>query len=405
MDCRGYPTVEARVELDDLVYATASVPSGLSTSPYEAVELRDGDRWRYRGFGVLGAVENINTKIAKALENQDITRQKDIDKALIELDGTPDKSNLGANAMLAVSLACARLVAKGTGKPLYEHLRKIYKLPKAKELPIPLFNVFNGGKHADTNLEFQEFLLIPVGFKNFSERLRAGAEVFHKLGEILRDNGLDSDTGAEGGYAPDLHSSIQAIEFILAAIKQSGFKEKKDFVLGIDVGSNMLYDQKKAAYIFRLDHAIYTSDTLIGLYEQWLKKYPIVLLEDGLGADDWEGWQELNKGLGKKLTLVGDDIFATNKDRLKKGIRKNIANATIVKPNQIGTLTETVEYAKFAADHKYKLVVSHRSGETTDDFITDLAVALGADYLKAGSLSRGERLAKYNRLLEIEAEG
>lgn len=399
LDSRGNPTVEARVTLDNGLSAKASAPSGASTGVHEARELRDGDKKRYDGQGVLKAVAKINEIIAPRLIGQKITEQAKIDKMMIDLDGTADKKSLGANAILAVSLACARAAALSEKKELFIYLQETFSLA-APQIPVPLFNVFNGGRHADTNLDFQEFLVVPKR-QSAAEMVREGAEIFHELGKVLKEAGYDTDSGAEGGYAPDLDSSIEAIEFILAAAIRAGYKPGEDLHLGIDVGSSVLYEVESKKYLFSLDNAYFTSANLIGLYNEWLKKYPLLYLEDGLAEDEWSGWREMTAELGKKMLIVGDDLFATNSDRLRQGLQEKAANAIIIKPNQVGTLTETVDCIKLAQRHNYKVIVSHRSGETLDDFIVDLAVASGADYLKAGSLSRGERLAKYNRLMEI----
>jgi enolase len=330
------------------------------------------------------------------------SEQKKIDETMITLDGTDNKSRLGANAILSVSLSCARAAALDNQVELYEYIAQAFAFDNKFKLPTPAFNIFNGGKHADTNLDFQEFLIIPMKKISFAEKVRMGAEIFHELGRVLKNAGFDTDVGNEGGYAPDISSSIQAIELILAAVIDAGYKPEKDVGLGIDVGSSGLYDQEKKQYIFKLDNAYYTSGTLVGLYREWLRKYPIISIEDGLAEDDWEGWQDLTKELGSDMMLIGDDLFATNINRLRLGLKEKVANAILIKPNQVGTLSETIECIKLAQNHNYKIMVSHRSGETTDDFIADLAVAIGAEFIKAGSLSRGERLAKYNRLMEIE---
>ncbi len=404
LDSRGQPTVEAKVVLDNGLEAKAGVPAGASTGAYEAVELRDGDGRRYEGKGVLRAVKKIEEIIAPKLKGFDTAKQMEIDQALIDLDGTTNKKNLGANAILSVSLACARAAALSAKKGLFIYLRETFGFaePAKPKLPVPLFNIFNGGKHADTNLDFQEFLIIPKAGEA-AEMVRMGAEVFHKLGEILREAGYDTDVGAEGGYASDLDSSVEAIELILAAIVKSGYKPGEDFRLGVDVGSSVLYEPASKKYVFSLDNAYFTTANLIGLYEAWLKKYPFLYLEDGLAEDAWEDWRELTAALGDKLLIVGDDLFVTNSARLRRGLAEKAANAIIIKPNQIGTLSETIDCLKLAQKHNYKIIISHRSGETNDDFIVDLAVAANADYLKAGSLARGERLAKYNRLMEIAA--
>jgi len=400
LDSRGNPTIEAKVILDNGLTAKASVPSGASTGSHEAQELRDGDNKRYGGLGVLRALTKINEIIAPKLIGFDVTKQSAIDNLLIELDGTPNKRNLGANSTLAVSLACARLGAVSKKQELFSYLQSVYNFKNEPKIPVPLFNIFNGGKHADTNFDFQEFLIIPKKMPA-TKMVQIGAEVFHELGKVLKESNYDTDTGSEGGYAPDLDSSIEAIELILAATIRAGYKPGEDISLGIDVGSSVLYEADSKKYVFPLDRAYFSSANLIGLYDEWLKKYPLLYLEDGLAEDDWENWRELTAELGDKMLIVGDDLFTTNSNRLRQGLKEKAANAIIIKPNQIGTLTEAVDCIRLAQKHAYKVIVSHRSGETTDDFIVDLAVAVGADYLKAGSLSRGERLAKYNRLLEI----
>jgi enolase len=409
LDSRGNPTLETKVCLDNGICAKASVPSGASTGVHEALELRDGDVKRYEGLGVLNAVKNVEKKIAPKLIGMEITGQEKIDELMIKLDGTKNKSKLGANSILSVSLACARAAALALDLELYEYINRSYGLNaltdgKNFKLPTPCFNIFNGGKHADTNLDFQEFMIIPVLETSFKEKVRIGAEIFHTLGKVLKTAGFDTDVGNEGGYAPDIVSSIQAIELIMAASLKAGFKPGSQIALGVDVGSSQLYNKSDGKYIFKLDKANFTSATLIGLYYEWFRKYPIIYIEDGLAEDDWSGWQELNKELGSNIMLVGDDLFVTNLERLRKGLKEHAANAILIKPNQVGTLTETIDCVKIAKKHNYKIIISHRSGETTDDFISDLAVAVGADYIKAGSLSRSERLAKYNRLMEIEEQ-
>ncbi|MDD5071567.1 MAG: phosphopyruvate hydratase [Patescibacteria group bacterium] len=404
LDSRGNPTIETKIELDNGVAAEASVPSGASTGEHEALEFRDGDKKRYDGLGVLKAVENVNNKISKILIGKDPGQQEKIDKEMIKLDGTEKKSKLGANAILSVSLACARVSALSAKKELYQYLAETHDFETKKyKLPAPFFNIFNGGKHADTNLDFQEFMIAPMKKVSFSEKVRMGAEIFHRLGRVLKRANFDTDVGNEGGYAPDIVSSVQAIELILAAVLEAGYTPGKDVGLGIDVGSSELYSKKAEKYIFRLDRASFTSNTLVGLYYEWFRKYPIISLEDGLAEDDWEGWRGLTKELGEEMLIIGDDLFATNINRLRRGLKEKVANTILIKPNQVGTLTETMDCVKFAKKHNYKVMVSHRSGETCDDFIADLAVAIGADYIKAGSLSRGERVAKYNRLMEIES--
>ncbi|MDZ7798306.1 MAG: phosphopyruvate hydratase [Patescibacteria group bacterium] len=401
LDSRGNPTVQTKITLKNGVSAKASVPSGASTGEHEAHELRDQDQERYNGLGVLKAVDNVNKIMAKKLKNQDVSKQKEIDKRLIELDNTKNKSKLGANAILSVSLACARAGAKVKGQPLYKYIRETYNFKKKKRFPIPMMNIFNGGKHADTNLDFQEFMIVPVLEKNIDDKIRVGAEIFHVLGQILREKGYDTDVGNEGGYAPDIDHTIDALDMIMTAIKRAGYEPGRDVFLATDVGASILYDQKKKEYIFKLDNSSLSSDQLIELYSTWLKKYPFISIEDGLDEDDFSGWQKMNHELGDKVMLVGDDLFVTNIKRLEKGIKEKLANAILIKPNQIGTLSETIDCINLAQKNKFKINVSHRSGETNDDFISDLAFACGADFIKAGAPSRGERLAKYNRLLEI----
>jgi len=403
LDSRGNPTIETKIVLDSGLCASASVPSGASTGVHEAWELRDGDKKRYNGLGVLNAVKNVETRIHKALKGKDISKQEEIDDAMIKLDGTENKKNLGANAILSVSLSAARVGALSRGIELYEHISKTYKFPqKEYRLPQPSFNIFNGGKHADTNLDFQEFMIMPVKKATFAERVRIGAEIFHELGHVLKAGGFDTDVGNEGGYAPDISSSIQAIEMIIAAIVNAGYEPGREVGLGIDVGSSELYDRESGKYIFRLDRAHFAGNTLIDLYYEWFRKYPIISIEDGLDQDDWAGWQALNRELGSHMLLIGDDLFVTNINRLRRGLKEKAANAVLIKPNQVGTLSETIECIKLAQKHGLKTMASHRSGETCDTFISDLAVGAHADYIKAGSLCRGERLAKYNRLMEIE---
>lgn len=403
LDSRGNPTVEASVLLTNGTIAKSAAPSGVSIGRDEAVELRDGDQGRYRGLGVLKAVSNINTEISKALIGVNILNQEKIDKVMLDLDGTSDKRRLGANAILPVSLSCARAAASSKGQELFEYISKKYKFKNRKfTIPTPSFNIFNGGKYADTNLDFQEFMILPLTNISFAEKVRMGAEIFHELMYVLHDAGYDTDVGNEGGYAPNIHSSIQAIELIMAATIEAGYTPGVDIGLGIDVASSELYDVRTDKYIFKLDRASYLSSTLIGLYHEWLRKYPIVAIEDGLAGDNWEGWSHLNAELGEDMLIIGDDLFKTNISRLRKGLKKLAANAILIKPNQVGTLTETIECIQLAQRHNYKIIVSHRSGETSDAFIADLAVAVGADYIKAGSLSRSERLVKYNRLMEIE---
>jgi enolase len=418
LDSRGIPTVSATVYLASGLQASADVPSGTSTGSHEAHELRDGDKDRYKGLGVLQAVANVNEKINKALKGLDVSKQQEIDEEMKQLDGTVNLKKLGANAVLAVSLAVARVTALSQSKPLYEYLSDLLKLPvTGYRLPVPLFNIFNGGKHADTNLDFQEFMVIPGGVdRNFAEQLRAGAEIFHTLKEVLLDANFDTDVGLEGGYAPNLDNSEQALDMILAAIAKAGYKAGSEIQLGVDVGASVLYDSDRKFYHFGLlDHDMMPAQ-LVSLYNDWTKKYPFIYIEDGLHEDDWFGWRDFTNQFkqvsqditqpetGQEFLIAGDDIFVTNTQRLQAGIEQQVANCVLVKPNQVGTLSQTLEFIRLAKDNGYKVIISHRSGDTSDSFIADLAVGVGADYIKTGSLSRGERTAKYNRLLEIEKE-
>jgi enolase len=404
LDSRGNPTVEAKVFLENGLWAKASAPSGASTGQHEAHELRDGDKKRYRGLGVLRAVKNINGPIAKALIGESVLNQEKIDKKMIKLDGTKNKKKLGANAILPVSMAVARAGALTSNQELYQYLAQSFGFDTKKfKLPTPSFNIFNGGKHADTNLDFQEFMIVPnVNITKFSEKLRMGSEIFHELGKVLKSNFLDIDVGNEGGYAPNIDSTVDAIKYIILASERVGYEMGLDVFMGTDVGSSELYDKKTKRYIFNLDGTSLSSYDLITLYHDWVNKYHFMFIEDGLAEDDWDSWKTMTKELGSRVMLIGDDLFVTNKERLKMGIKNRVANTILIKPNQVGSITETMETIKLAQANNYKLMISHRSGETCDDFISDLAVAVSAEFIKSGSLSRGERLAKYNRLLEIE---
>ncbi len=404
LDSRGDPTVEATVILDNGVSGVAAVPSGASTGEHEALELRDGGQ-RYAGKGVLKAIKNIEIKIDKLLRGWEVDKQRQLDELMIKLDGTANKEKLGANAILGVSLACAKAAANNANQPLYKYLRQTYRLKyKDYHLPQPMFNVFNGGKHADTNLDFQEFMIMPLRPTGFKEKVRVGSEIFHQLANVLLAKGLDTDLGNEGGYAPNIGKSRWALKLILEAIKQAGYRAGKEVGLALDVAASELYQAKRKKYYLKTDRKKLTSLNLIKFYERWLKDYPIISIEDGLAEDDWENWQLLTKVLGGQIMLVGDDLFVTNIHRLKEGIERGVANAILIKLNQIGTLSETIDCIKLAQKNKYKVIISHRSGETTDTTIADLAVAVNADYIKAGSLARGERVCKYNRLMEIEQE-
>lgn len=404
LDSRGNPTVNVTVLLEDGTSGSASVPSGASTGIHEALELRDGDSKRYNGQGVLKAVRHINTTIASALRGMDVRHQREIDATMIALDGTKNKSKLGANAILGVSLACARTAARSVEMPLYEYLRVAFELPqKTYRMPIPTMNVLNGGAHAGWILDFQEFMIVPTQ-KKFKERVRCGAEIFHALGGLLKKKGFSTLKGDEGGYAVPFKKNEDAFVAIMQAIKLAGYSAGKDVFLAMDPAVSELFDKKTKRYTLRVDKKSLTSKEMIAMWTTWLKKYPIVSLEDGLDQDDWEGWIEMTKQLGKKTVLVGDDFFVTNAERVQKGIEKKAANAVLIKLNQIGSLSETIDTILLAQQFKYKISVSHRSGETEDTTIADLAVAVNADYIKTGSLSRSERLAKYNRLMEIEEE-
>ncbi len=414
LDSRGNPTVETRITLNNGITAKASAASACSFSAPGATELRDSDKKRFGGMGVLKAVENVNKVISPKLIGLDAEEQKKIDKLMIGLDGTENKKKLGANAILSVSLACARVAAKSSGKELYEYIAENYKLsitlPAGRqanyELPVPCFNMFNGGEHGDTNFDFKEYMVIPLDrkVKSFSDMVRMGAEIYHELGRVLKEAGYDTDTGTEGGYAPDMHSSIQAMELVMAAGVRAGYKPGEDFGLGIDIGSGSLYNKETGKYIFKLDQANFTSANLTGLYYEWFRKYPVTYLEDGLSVDDLSGWKDLTRSLGREIALAGDNLFAGGIKQVREALKEKIANTVVIKPGQSGTLTETIECALLAKKHGYKIAVSQRGGETNDDFISDLAVALGAEYIKAGSLTRGERVAKYNRLMEIEED-
>lgn len=405
LDSRGNPTLQVTVLLRNGTRGVAAVPSGASTGSHEAYELRDGDKRRYRGLGVLQAVKNVNGKIAEALRGKDVFELKEIDDTMRVLDGTENKRKLGANAILGVSLACAHAGARRAKMPLYAYLRGVFGLSyKNYKLPTPLMNVFNGGRHADTNLDMQEFIIVPVGFKTFARKLQAGSEVFHALGDVLQAAGLDTDVGNEGGYAPDVGKTEQALGYLSKAVKAAKYKLRTEIRFGIDVAASEFFDDRSGKYILKTDRRKLTGAQMMSLYETWLKKYPMLSIEDGLAEDEWEDWQAMTRRLGSDLLLIGDDLFVTNKERLARGVKEGVANSILIKPNQIGTLSETVETILLAQKHRYKVVISHRSGETTDTTIADLAVAVNADYIKAGAPSRSERVCKYNRLLEIEEE-
>lgn len=405
LDSRGNPTVEVDVTVEKNILGRAAVPSGASTGEHEAVELRDGDKARYKGKGVLKAVQNMNQKIAPALIGADVMQQQEIDKKMCDLDGTLNKANLGANAILGVSLALARASAQAQNLPLYESLRKIFGLShKTYQLPVPMMNILNGGAHADNNVDFQEFMVMPVGAKKFSEALRWGAEVFHSLKDVLHKKGLNTAVGDEGGFAPDLKSNEEALQVILEAVAQAGFKIGEDIAIALDPASSEFFKDGRYCLEGESKDQVKSSSDMVKFYESWASKYPILSIEDGLAQDDWDGWKILTDRLGGKIQLVGDDLFVTNTARLSEGIRKGVGNSILIKLNQIGTLTETIEAISMAHKADYTAVISHRSGETEDSFIADLAVAANAGEIKTGSASRSERIAKYNQLLRIEEQ-
>jgi len=404
LDSRGNPTVEARVELRSGVVGVAKVPSGASTGVHEALELRDGDKKRYLGKGVLKAVGNVNKRIAPVMRGIDVRRQADIDHVMLELDGTPNKTRLGANAILGVSLAAARAGAEATKKPLYKYIKSAYRLNKIKpKLPIPMMNILNGGAHADWSFDIQEFMIVPK-MPRFSERVRAGSEIFHHLGKILKKRGFVTSVGDEGGFAPHLGRNQKAFDLIVEAIRAAKYRPGKEVGIAIDAAASEFYNSKTKKYDMKVEKKKLTAAGMDKLYASWIKKYPLVSIEDGLAEDDWENWAAHTKALGKKVMLVGDDLFVTNVLRLEQGIEMKVANAILIKVNQIGTLSETIDTILLAKNKGYKVVISHRSGETCDTFIADLAVAVAAEYIKTGSLSRSERVEKYNRLMQIESE-
>ena len=399
LDSRGNPTVEVDVILEGGFLGRAAVPSGASTGEHEALELRDGDPKRYLGKGVRKAVSNVNDRIAPEIVGMEALDQMAIDRALIELDGTPDKSNLGANAILGVSLACAKAAADFLGLPLYRYIGG----PFAHQLPVPLMNILNGGKHADNNVDIQEFMVVPWGAENFSEALRMGVEVFHSLKAVLKEKGYSTSVGDEGGFAPNLNSNEEALAVLLEAIQRAGFRPGEEVAIAIDVAASELY--KDGRYVLQAEQEpVKTASQLISFYEEMLNRYPICSIEDGLAEDDWEGWRELTERLGQRVQLVGDDLFVTNVTRLREGIQRGVANSILVKLNQIGTLTETLATVEVAKRAGYTTVISHRSGETEDTTIADFAVAVNAGQIKTGSASRTDRVAKYNQLLRTEEE-
>jgi enolase len=401
LDSRGNPTLEVEVYLESGAFGRAAVPSGASTGEREALEMRDGDKKRYLGKGVLKAIDNVNNEIAEEIIGMDADDQVGIDMRMIELDGTEYKSKLGANAILGVSLAVAKAAAEEAGLPLYKYIGGA----NARELPLPMMNIINGGAHADNNVDIQEFMIMPAGAPNFKEALRMGAEIFHALKGVLKAKGYNTSVGDEGGFAPNLKSNEEALEVIVEAITKAGYKPGKDVLLALDVASSELYDKKKKVYTLENEkQKTKTPEQMVDFYEKLVKKYPIISIEDGMAENDWAGWKLLTERLGKKIQIVGDDLFVTNPKILKEGIQKGIANSILIKLNQIGTLTETLEAIEMAKCAGYTTVISHRSGETEDTTLADLAVAVNAGQIKTGSLCRTDRVAKYNQLLRIEDE-
>ncbi len=399
LDSRGNPTVEVDVLTDEGAMGRAAVPSGASTGIHEAVELRDNDKKKYVGKGVMKAVKNVNDHIAKAVEGFDVSAQAAIDQIMIELDGTPNKGKLGANAILAVSMAVAKAAAEEANLPLYRYIGGT----NAKTLPIPMMNIVNGGAHADNKIDFQEFMVMPIGAPSFSEGLRWGVEIFHHLKSVLKKKGFSTNVGDEGGFAPNIQSNEEAIETVLEAIHAAGYKTGSQIAIAMDAANSELWDAKKKKYVFHKSSGKeLSSDQLVKYWEKWVKQYPIISIEDGMAEDDWNGWKALTQAVGDKCQLVGDDLFVTNVDRLQMGIDKKIGNGLLVKVNQIGTLTETINAVTLAQHNGYNTIMSHRSGETEDTTIADLAVALNCGQIKTGSASRSDRMAKYNQLIRIE---
>ena len=398
LDSRGNPTLEAEVFCEDGSFGRAAVPSGASTGMHEASELRDGDQNVYLGRGVLTAVENVNTVIAEAVVGIEVTDQAEIDLAMIEADGSTNKSSLGANAILAVSLASAHAAAQASNLPLFQYLGGA----GARTLPVPMMNILNGGEHADNLIDFQEFMVMPVGAESFSEALRMGTEIFHNLKSLLKDKNYGTNVGDEGGFAPNIGSNEEALEIVLQSIKKAGYTPGKDVCIAIDAAMTELYDSNAGLYTLKSSGQSYTSDEMINFWSEWVDKYPIISIEDGLAEDDWKGWSKLNSLIGHRVQLVGDDLFVTNVNRVERGIKEKSANSVLIKVNQIGSLTETITTVHKAQKNGMTCVMSHRSGETEDTTIADLAVALNTGQIKTGSLSRSDRMAKYNQLIRIE---
>jgi len=405
LDSRGNPTVEADVRLESGAFGRAAVPSGASTGEHEAIELRDADKSRYVGKGVLKAVEHVNTAIAKAVTGMDAADQRALDARMIEADGTPNKSKFGANAILAVSMAAARAAASAAKQPLYKYLSQYSTEKSAAILPVPMMNILNGGAHADNSVDPQEFMVMPIGATSFHEGLRWGVEVFHALKSVLKKNGYSTSVGDEGGFAPNLKSNEEAVNRVLEAITAAGYKPGEQIAIALDPAASEFYDPAAEKYVFKKsDKSSRTSEQMVAFWADWVRQYPIVSIEDGLAENDWEGWGMITKELGKKIQLVGDDLFVTNPKILSRGISAGVANAILIKLNQIGSVTETIEAVEMARKAKYASIISHRSGETEDAFIADLAVGMGAGQIKTGSASRTDRIAKYNQLLRIEEE-
>jgi enolase len=401
LDSRGNPTVEAEVFTEDGAMGRAAVPSGASTGIHEAAELRDGDQTRYLGKGVQKAVDHVNEEIAAALEGMEVSEQNALDAAMIELDGTANKSRLGANAILAVSLAAARAAAEELGMPLYRYIGGV----NANTLPVPMMNILNGGAHADNRIDFQEFMVMPVNAPTFSDSLRMGVEIFHHLKSVLKAAGYSTNVGDEGGFAPDIQSNEEAIEIVLKAIEKAGYKPGYDVYIAMDAATSELYNPETGMYTFKKsDKRMLDSQGMVDYWAGWCAKYPIISIEDGCAEDDWKGWKALTTALGDKVQLVGDDLFVTNVNRLREGISQGVGNSILVKVNQIGTLTETIEAIQLATANSYTNIISHRSGETEDSTIADLAVAMNSGQIKTGSASRSDRMAKYNQLIRIEEE-
>jgi enolase len=400
LDSRGNPTVEVEVFTSNGGFGRAAVPSGASTGIHEAVELRDKDKSIFMGKGVLKAVDNVNGAIAEELIGFSVFEQNLIDKIMIELDGTDNKAKLGANAILGVSMACAKAAAQLSGQSLYRYIGGV----NANTLPVPMMNILNGGSHADNKIDFQEFMVMPVNAESFSEALRMGTTVFHHLKEVLKSKGLSTNVGDEGGFAPNIESNEQAIEVVLTAIEKAGFKPGEDIFIALDAAASEFYDEGKKKYVFESTGEELTSEEMVAYWKKWTEKYPILSIEDGMQEDDWEGWEKLTREIGRTVQLVGDDLFVTNTKRLQRGIDEKIGNSILIKVNQIGTLTETINAIRMADKASYKNIISHRSGETEDTFIADLAVAMGSGQIKTGSASRSDRMAKYNQLLRIEEE-